>query len=113
MPQAILRWIAWFLLAAIAYFTLSPIEQRPVTDAPVDFERLAIFVALGVVFAQSYSLRLIRTFLLLIICIGLLEAAQDFVPGRHGRVQDAAVKASGMLLGFALAAIAFRIRKAS
>ena len=113
MPQAIFRWIAWLLLAAIAFFTLSPIEQRPVTDAPDDFERLAIFVALGVAFAQSYPVRLIRTILLLVICIGLLEAAQEFVPGRHGRIQDAAVKALGMLLGLSLAIIAFRRKQIS
>jgi hypothetical protein len=113
MPQTIFRWIAWLLLAAIAFFTLSPIEQRPVTDGPVDFERLAAFVVLGVAFAWSYPLRLIRIILFLVICIGLLEAAQDLVPGRHGRVQDAAVKASGMFLGLALAALTSRRRRIS
>jgi VanZ family protein len=34
---------------------------------------------------------------------GLLETAQHLVPGRHGRLPDGIVKASGALLGAAVA----------
>jgi VanZ family protein len=41
---------------------------------------------------------------LLVGIVGVLELAQNIVPGRHGRLPDGMVKASGALLGAAFAA---------
>jgi len=51
---------------------------------------------------------------LLLIAVALLEASQNLVEGRHGRVTDFEVKACGILcgsvLGFILERLAFRRR---
>jgi hypothetical protein len=41
------QWLAWLLVLAIAVFTLSPIELRPVTAAPANWERFTTFMAIG------------------------------------------------------------------
>ena len=41
------QWLAWLLVLAIAAFTLSPIELRPMTAAPANWERFAAFMAIG------------------------------------------------------------------
>jgi hypothetical protein len=50
MTSLILRGAAWLLLIAVAVFTLSPIQFRPVTAAPADVERFVAFALLGGVF---------------------------------------------------------------
>ena len=100
--RVLFRLTAWLLLFAIAAFTLSPIELRPVTGAPPHFERFAAFAAVGGAFCLGYPKHRLRTLLLILGTIAALEAAQNFVPGRHGRVPDALMKASGALLGTAV-----------
>jgi hypothetical protein len=99
------RWVAWLLVLAVAVFTLSPIELRPVTAAPADFERLAAFALIGGAFFLGYPNHRFSIALLLIGIVGLLEFSQNFVPGRHGRVPDGLVKALGALLGAVVAMI--------
>jgi VanZ family protein len=102
------RWVAWLLVLAIAVFTLTPIQLRPVTAAPVSLERFAAFVALGAAFCLGYPKHRLYTLVLLIGIVGFLEVAQDYVPGRHGRLSDGLVKASGALLGAAFSAFISR-----
>jgi len=92
------------LLVAIAFSTLSPIELRPATRAPADIERFATFALVGAAFCLGYPKRRGTILLMVIGLVGLLETAQHLVPGRHGQIHDAAVKASGVILG-ALAAM--------
>jgi hypothetical protein len=92
--EVFFRWIAWLLIVALAVFTLSPIELRPVSGAPANLERFVAFVVTGAAFGLGYLI-------LLIGIAGLLEAAQNYVPGRHGRLPDGLVKVSGALLGAA------------
>ena len=97
------RWIAWLLVLAIAVFTISPIEFRPVTAAPVSLERFTAFAAIGATFCLGYPKHRLHILVLLSGSLGFLKSAQNYVPGRHGRLPDGLVKASGALLGTAFA----------
>jgi hypothetical protein len=107
-PKAFFRWVAWLLVCAIAVFTLAPIQFRPVTAAPVGLERVAAFGAIGATFCLGYPKHRLPILVLLLGIVGLLEVAQNYVPGRHGRLPDGLVKASGALLGAAFAAFISR-----
>jgi VanZ family protein len=105
------RWLAWLLVLAVAVFTISPIGFRPVTAAPVSLERFAAFAAMGTMFCLGYPKHRLHILVLLIGIVGLLEVAQNLVPGRHGRLPDGMVKASGALLGVAFVMLATRHKR--
>ncbi|MBM6584316.1 hypothetical protein ILT44_29410 [Microvirga sp. BT689] len=107
-PNSFFRWIAWLLVLAIAVFTLSPIEFRPITAAPVSLERFVAFAAIGTALCLGYPKHRLHILVLLVGIVGFLEVAQNLVPGRHGRLPDGVVKASGALLGVAFAMLAAR-----
>jgi hypothetical protein len=102
-PKIFFRWVAWLLVLAIAVFTLAPIELRPVTGAPVSLERFAAFAVIGAALCWGYPKQRLHILVLLVGIVGFLEVAQNYVPGRHGRLPDGLVKASGALLGAAFA----------
>ena len=99
MISIVCRWAAWLLLTAIVFVTLSPIGLRPETAAPASLERFAAFAALGGTFCLGYPKHRVPVLLLMIAAAGVLEALQHLVPGRHGRIADAAVKELGVLTG--------------
>jgi hypothetical protein len=112
MPsRTFFRWVTWLLLLAIAVFTLAPIEFRPVTGAPVALERFLAFAALGTAYCLGYPKRRLPILVLLVGIAGFLEIAQDIVPGRHGRLPDGIVKASGALVGAAFATLVVRRKR--
>ena len=95
---------AWILLGLIVVFTLSPPGLRPVSGAPVDLERVAAYALLGGLFSWSYPRQRAPFLVFLVVMAGLLEYLQNFVPGRHGRMEDLLVKAGAVGMGFALLA---------
>ncbi|MEZ0171244.1 VanZ family protein [Microvirga sp. TS319] len=109
-PKTFFRWVAWLLILAIAVFTLAPIEFRPVTGAPVNLERFAAFAVIGAALCLGYPKHRVPILVLLLGLVGLLEVAQNHVPGRHGRLPDGLVKASGALLGIAFAMLIERCK---
>jgi hypothetical protein len=109
--QAIWRWVGWPLICALAFVTLGPIQVRPVTGQPASLERLVAFGAVGAVFWAAYPKQRLFVLLFVLATVACLEVAQIYIPGRHGRVGDAAVKASGALVGAALAALAGRVNR--
>jgi VanZ family protein len=111
MTPKVFRWVAWLLVLAITVFTLSPIELRPVTQAPVSLERFAAFAIIGAAFCLGYPKQRFGILILLIGLVGLLEVAQNYVPGRHGRLPDGLVKASGVFLGVTFAALVTRRKR--
>jgi VanZ family protein len=113
IPKVFFRWVAWLLLFAIAVFTLSPIEFRPVTEAPVSMERFAAFAAIGAAFCLGYPKHRLPIFVLLLGIVGFLEVAQNYVPGRHGRLPDGLVKAAGAFLGVAFATLVTHQKRVS
>ena len=108
-PPAALRTAArlvfWLALAAVAFVTLSPIAERPVTPFGPNVERFAAFVVLSGLLMLAYPAHRLRWFWALVGLAALLEAGQNLVGGRHGRLGDFDVKALGAAVG-ALAALA-------
>ena len=84
--SVIFRWMAWLLLVAVAVFTLCPIALRPVTSAPADLERALAFALIGGAFCLGYPKHRLAVVLSVIGLVGLLEATQNLVPGRHGQL---------------------------
>jgi VanZ family protein len=109
MSKLLIRLIAWLLLAAVLFVTVSPIQMRPVTAAPPDVERFAAFAAVGLAFVIGYP-RHWRVVACLVVAAALaFEAAQLLAPSRHARVADALVKAFGGLFGIAVGAVIQRL----
>ena len=108
-PSAALRTAArlafWLALAAVAFVTLSPIAERPVTPFGPDIERFAAFAVLSGLLMLAYPAHRLRWFSALVGLAALLEAGQNLVGGRHGRLGDFDVKALGAAVG-AVAALA-------
>ena len=97
-----------FLLALIVFATLSPIGLRPQIGDP-NLERAAAYLLLGAALALGFPRHGFRVaFLVVAIAVGL-ELLQLIDPGRHGRIQDAAIKAIAGLVGIALVSLAGRI----
>jgi len=113
ISRAPFRWLAWILVAFIAFATLSPIGMRPVTTAPADMERFLAFGAFGLAFCIGYPRHRVGIILIVIAVTGLLELAQHLAPGRHGRFHDAVLKAAGAFLGLAIAMATDRRKEAS
>lgn len=97
--EVFFRWVAWLLIFAIVAFTLSPIGFRPVTEAPTSLERFAAFVLIGAALCLGYPKYRLGILIILVGIVGLLEIAQDLIPGRHGRLLDGVVKALGAIIG--------------
>jgi glycopeptide antibiotics resistance protein len=93
--------VAWAMLIALAFVTLSPIGLRPLTPFGPTAERFAAFVVVGILFAIAYPRRFWLVALLVVVAIGLLEVLQLVVPGRHGTARDLVVKVAGAVIGLA------------
>ncbi|GGF14565.1 hypothetical protein GCM10011321_03050 [Youhaiella tibetensis] len=106
MIRALARPLAWLLLLALLYVTVSPIEWRPMTGEPANIERFAAFALVGFVFVLGYPR---HWWLVLAIMVGsafLFELAQLIAPGRHAHLKDALIKAGGGSVGIAAGVVA-------
>jgi hypothetical protein len=103
------RPLAWLLLAALIFATLSPIGLRPVSGLPVGLERFGAFAALGFLFAYGYPHRRWEVLALVTLAGAGLEALQLIEATRHGRLGDFLVKAAGGGFGVALAVALTRV----
>ena len=116
-PPATLRMAArlafWLALGAVAFVTLSPIADRPVTPFGPDVERFAAFAVLSGLLVLAYPAHRLRWFWTLVGLAALLEASQNLVGGRHGRLGDFDVKALGATMGALMALAAERLGKAA
>ena len=91
----LLRILAWSLLAAIAFVTLSPIGLRPNSGLSPNYERLFAFAAVGCAFALAYPRHIWLVLALVVGAAVALEAMQLLVSGRHFRLIDLAAKLIG------------------
>lgn len=92
----------WLVLACIVFWTLGPVNDRPVFGHP-QLERFAAYFCLGALLAAGYPKRWAWTAVFIsALAIGI-ELAQLFIPGRDAGVQDAAAKVLGGLAGVLLA----------
>lgn len=106
------RLMSIFLLALIAFATLSPIGLRPhVGDA--NFERAAAYLLLGVALGLSFPRHTMRVAFLVVGIAAVLESLQLFDPGRHGRIEDMMIKAVAGLVGIMVIALAGKLLRRS
>lgn len=91
--------MAWAILLAIIVATLSPIDFRPRSSLPVSLERAGAFAVAGLVFALAYPRRIWLAAAVLLLGLVSLEILQQVSIDRHGRLDDALVKAAGAFLG--------------
>jgi VanZ family protein len=101
----ILRIIAWLLAAAVTFATLGPARLRPHSELGQDGEHMLAFVLLGLAFGLAYVGNRLRTAVVTVILIGVLELLQFVAPGRHARLEDFIVDALAACAGFIAAAV--------
>jgi VanZ family protein len=111
MYRIVSRAVAWSLLAAIAFATLSPVDLRPTFGFGPNLDRAVGFFALGMSLALAYPRHKARIATLVIAIAVALEAAQWLAPDRDPRVHDVVVKAFGGLLGVLAAHLLERLRR--
>jgi len=99
MTNRLLRIMAWAILLAIIVATLSPIDFRPRSSFPVSVERAGAFGLAGLLFALAYPRRIWWAAVVLLVGVAGLEILQQIRIDRHGRVDDALIKAIGAFLG--------------
>src|SRR5262245_45495698 len=92
----------WLALAAVAFVTLGPIQDRPQV-APPHLEHFTAFLLLGLAFALGSPNRPLRAVLIVVGSAILLELLQLLTPDRHGRLVDAMTKIAGAAPGITLA----------
>ena len=104
-----IRILFWLGLLAIAFVTLAPIDDRPVTMLPAQVERFGAFLVISTLLALGYPRHRIAWLVGLVVVAGLLEGLQEFVPGRHGRLHDFEAKALGVVVGAILGLFGERV----
>jgi VanZ family protein len=104
--------LAWLLLAAIIFVTVSPIGLRPHTVTSVNIDRALAYMVVGLAFAVAYPKHWMTVALLLIAGAVFIEYLQYLSPTRHARLHDAAVKAVGATVGVAIGSLFNRVRAA-
>ncbi|HEY8578089.1 MAG TPA: VanZ family protein [Devosia sp.] len=103
--KTILRVAAWTALAIVLLATLSPIEFRPHSPLPVQWERLMAFALCGFLLAAAYPRHIVLVLAVIFVSAISLEALQLITPSRHGRIIDLAAKLVGGSAGVVAGAI--------
>ncbi len=103
--------IAWLLLAAIIFVTVSPIGLRPHTITSVNLDRALAYLVVGLAFAVAYPRHWLAVAALLVVGAVGIELLQYLSPTRHARMHDAAVKAVGACLGVLIGMLVNRLRR--
>lgn len=83
--------------------SLSPPSLRPGTSNVI-LERWAAFASFGALLGFGYPTSTWRCIIFAALVASGLEILQEFVPGRHGRLEDAILKLSGAVVGVGVAA---------
>ena len=97
-PSPVVVLAAFGGLAGIIFATLCPIGMRPHFASP-NVERFGAYFVLGVILSFAFPRRRLSVITGVLALACALEAAQLLIPGRDGRVIDAAVKALGGIFG--------------
>ncbi|WYB11290.1 VanZ family protein [Pararhizobium sp. A13] len=111
MTKTFFRLIAWGVLSALVFVTLSPIGFRPHTITTVGLDRAAAFFLAGAVFAVAYPGRWMSLALFLVAAAFAIEMLQELSPTRHAKFDDALIKAVGAVAGIIAGKVALTIRR--
>ncbi len=103
--------VAWLLLAAVAFSTISPIGLRPMTSFSPHVERFFAFAVVGCAFVLAYPRRVVPIVAMMVVVAVGLELLQLLAVSRHARPQDVAVKLVGAGFGVGLGLLADRLRR--
>ena len=106
----VLKVCAWISLLALFLVTLGPIDDRPISGAPVYYEHFGAFACVACIFAFAYPKRILLVAAFLVVTAIPLELLQTLVPGRHGRLSDVSIKIVGALFGVVIGSLASRWR---
>ena len=90
---------AWGLLAAITFFTLGPLNDRPHLTEDPQTERALAYFTLGYAFALAYPRSRIAVGAGVVLGAVALETSQLLTIDRHAHVRDAVAKSVGGLVG--------------
>jgi VanZ family protein len=105
------RWIAWAALAGVVVLSLVPVGLRPVSALPHIYEHFTAFLLVGLAFGIGYPAQRLAIGLASVPTAAILELLQIFVPGRHARVSDFVVNATGACVALAAVSVITRIRQ--
>jgi VanZ family protein len=99
----LLRWATWCVIV-LAILSLTPGDEMVRTGAPSELEHFAAYAGAAFIATLGYQRRVSRLQIaaLLIVCAGLLELAQFWIPGRHSQAVDFAFSAAGVMAGSAI-----------
>jgi VanZ family protein len=104
MNRLPIRIAAGLLALVILVLSVVPPGLRPVA-ASQNVEHLFVFIAFGVLFGLSFPSRYRLQVLVATAFAVMIEVIQMGAPGRHARVSDLLVDASGALIGLLAAAV--------
>lgn len=111
MTRKFFKGLAWAVLVALVFVTVSPIGLRPHTIMSVGLDRAVAFFLAGAVFAVAYPGRWMSLALFLVASSFAIEMLQELSPTRHARFDDALVKAAGAVVGIIAGKIALTVRR--
>jgi len=103
------RAAAWLTVIAIMFVTLGSPDYRPTTAMAHDLEHALAFATVGMMFALAYPDHRLGVVLAAIPAIGVLEAMQLWVPGRHARLEDFVVNLATFWTAFAAVSLALAL----
>src|SRR5262245_576061 len=98
-PMTGFQLAAWAVIATLVLLSIVPPTGRPDFGAPHHLEHFLSFFAAGMLFYLGYPFRLLSCLVLAVIFAAGIESLQMLVPGRHARLSDFALDASGAWVG--------------
>ncbi|ESZ67721.1 antibiotic resistance protein VanZ [Mesorhizobium sp. L103C119B0] len=99
MFVTVCRTAAWLTFIAIVVVTIDPIGLRPISGFGPEPERIAAFLAFGLLLGLAYHRNWLLTLCLVVAAAFGIEALQLLSPTRHPAVDDAVVKAAAGVAG--------------
>ena len=93
--------LSYVAVAAIIVLSLLPGTARPQTGAPGQGEHVVAYLLTAFLFGlrcTSFS-QIFRVSIILVVGAGILEATQQWVPGRNSQVGDFIASSVGILMG--------------
>lgn len=95
---------AWVGLALVILVTASPIGARPTTVTTTDLDRAAAFALLAALFVIAYPKHVLTVLGVLFVSAFFIELVQFVSVTRHPEIEDALIKALGVVFGSGLGA---------